>query len=370
MLKTVTKLTVFIRMHMMVLARVAVLYCVLLNTTQALPFDQISHIYFFGDSLTDSGFNDLWPTEAHPPTIPPLPSGKAPTFTTFGGYTWAQYIARDIKGFVLPIYPGPTPPDTITNNSIYAQPPHVPGFVSGTLTGIDYAAGGSTTNSIGVSEPWAPSLHQQVAQYLSTAEQTLDPNAVYFIWSGANDILALLFAAPPLPTQLQLLVAANTAAINIANEVALLSARGAKRVVVLSLPNIGITPLIAEIAAAFHIPTLPASMKTLTFTFNSMLNQQLGKVISKYGTKVLYVDVYTLLDNVIIATQAGRPYEVAGQSFLFVNYTDPACATVPSAIYCPSTAPHNYIFADVLHPTDMAHRLLSLQVETEIQKWK
>ena len=361
MLKKLTALAARARTHCAKPASAIVLLCACLATTaQALPFNQISQVYFFGDSLTDSGFNDTWPG---------LPTGKAPTFTTFGGYIWSQYIARDIKGFTLPIYPGPVPADTITNNSIYAvnKPPAADAFVSGTLTGVDYAAAGSTTNATGFEETWAPSLHQQVTYYLSTAGAKLDPNAVYFIWSGANNILTLL-NQPSLPTQAQLLTAVNTAAINIGTEVAALSARGAKRIVVLSLPNIGLTPLIDALAAS--IPTLPATLKTVTFTFNSMLNTQLGKVIAKYGTKILYVDVYTLLDNVILATKAGQTYNVAGQSFKFVNYNRPACSTVPTAIYCPSTAPNNYIFADSIHPTGMAHRVLALTVEAEIQKWQ
>jgi outer membrane lipase/esterase len=350
------KLAARTRMCMTLWVSTAVLCGGLTNTAQGLPFNQISQVYFFGDSLTDSGFNNLFPG---------LPVGKAPTFTTFGGYTWAQYVARDIKGFILPTFP-PGIPDTITNNTA----PLIPGVwpVNPILTGVDYAAGGSTTNSIGVGEVWAPSLHTQISHFLATSPQRLDPNAVFFIWEGANDLLALF--SGPMPTQLQFLMAANTAAVNIANEVALLSSRGAKRIVVLSLPNIGITPLIAGIAAANHIPTLPAEMKTITFSFNSMLNQQLGKVISSSGIKVLYVDVYDLLDNVIIATKAGRPYVVAGQSFQFVNFTNPACGAVPSAIFCPSGTPTGYVFADTLHPTDMAHRLLSLQVETDILSWK
>lgn len=341
--------------HISMLASAFVLCCGFINTAQALPYNQISQVYFFGDSLTDSGANDTWPG---------LPVGKAPTFTTFGGYTWAQYVARDIKGFVLPVYPGPNPPDTITNNSIYPFSP----YDSGTLRGIDYAAAGSTTNAAGYNETWAPSLIQQVNYYLSSNNQTADPNAVYFIWSGANDIISVLTAGT-IPTQLQLLTAANTAATNIYNAAAALSSRGAKRIVVLALPNLGYTPLVSQIAATYNIPTLPATMQTLTFSFNSMLNTQLGLLIAKYGTNVLYIDVYNILNNVILATQAGVPYVVAGQSFQFANYTDPACATVTSAIDCPSTAPSNYVFADVLHPTDMAHRALSLQVESQIQNW-
>lgn len=336
----------------------AVVLCSFANAAHALPYGSISQVYFFGDSLTDSGFNDLWSF----PT--PLPAGKAPTFTTFGGYTWSQYVARDVKGFVLPIYPGPSPADTITNNSIET----VPGFVSGTLQGIDYAAAGSTTNSTGFNETWAPSLVQQVTYYLATHGQAADPNAVYFLWSGANDILTVLTGAT-FPTQLQLLVTASTAATNIANEVTALAQKGGRYFVVFALPNLGQVPLITEEATALNMPTLPAQMKTLTFSFNSFLNQALGAVIARYGVSVIYVDVYDLLDNVISDVQAGVPYTIAGQSFNFINYTNPACSTVSSAIYCPSSAPSGYVFADVLHPTDMAHRVISLEVETLIQNW-
>lgn len=364
MLRKLTKLVGQSNKRIAATASMAMLCCGLMSGAQAIPFSQISQVYFFGDSLTDSGFNDLWDL-----AVSALPTGKAPTFTTFSGYVWAQYIARDIKGFTLPLYPAgsypfPNPADTITNNT---TPLNGAGPVSGTLTGVDYAAAGSTTNSTGVGETWAPSLHTQIQHFISTKGGRLDPNAVYFIWAGANDFLALLSGL--MPSELQLLMTAQTAAINIANEVAILSQHGAKRVVVMSLPNIGITPLITQIANGGNIPTLPASMKTATYTFNSLLNQQLGQIIAQYGVKVLYVDVYTLLDNVIIATQAGRPYQVAGQSFQFVNYTQPACGNVPAAIYCPSGTPTGYVFADTLHPTDMAHRLLSLQVETLIEQW-
>jgi outer membrane lipase/esterase len=336
------------------------------KAANAIPFNQISQVYFFGDSSTDSGFNDLWPTVAHPPQLPMLPPGKAPTSTSFGGYTWAQYVARDIKGYTLPIYPGPTPADTITNNSIYV----VPGFNNATLTSVNYACSGSTTNSTGVGAvTWAPSLHQQVAYYLATAPAQLDPNAIYFIFSGTNDLIGPLLTAPPLPTQVQLLQAASTAATNIANEAANLSARGAKRIVVFSMPSLGSLPLITGLSATF--PTLPATMKNLTFTFNSMLNTQLGNVIKMHGAKILYVDVYTLLDDMINATKAGKPFVIAGKSFTFANYTLPACgATFEAAMYCPNGAPTNFIFASVKDPTDLTHQVIATDVENLLAKWK
>jgi len=334
----------------------------------ALPLKDITQLYFFGDSLTDSGFNDLWPTIASPPQVPILPAGKAPTFTS--GYTWAQYVARDIKGLPLPgAYPNPQPADTLTNNSIYARTP-ITGFVSGTLQGSNYAAGGSRTHESGVSSTvWAPSLQQQIAYYLSGAEQTLDPQAIYFIWSGANDLLGLLFSAPPFPTQEQFLVAANAAAISITSEVAALSARGAKRIVVLNLPNLGVTPLMSQLAALYQLPTLPNEMQALTVGFNTLLSTELNSIDSTSETKVLYIDIYSILGSIIESTKAGQPYQVAGHTFLFTNYTEPACAPASSALYCPSNAPTHYIFADALHPTDMQHQLLALFVEMQIEQW-
>jgi outer membrane lipase/esterase len=333
----------------------AIACCGFANTASAIPFSDISEVFFFGDSLSDSGFNDLWPG---------LPAGKAPTFTTYGGYIWSQFVAHDVIGFPLPTYPGPNTPDRITNNTIYP----VPGFVSATLNGINYAAAGSTTNSTGNGETWAPSLIQQVELYEAKAGQKADGRAVYFIWEGANDFLTLLSGATP-PTQLQLLLAANLAANNIAAEASRLAASGANRIVVMALPNLGATPLITGTAISTGNPTLPATMKTLTFSFNSMLNTALGGVTAKYGTKILLIDIYDLFGQIIADTNSGTPYVISGQSFNFINATMPACATVQQAIMCPPGTPNGYVFADVLHPTGMAHKVISLYVENAIETW-
>jgi outer membrane lipase/esterase len=339
------------------LAASLVLICsALTSVTQALPFSSISQVYFFGDSLSDSGFNN---------NITVGIPGKAPTFTTFGGYTWAQYVARDIKGFTLPTnYPAPPFSDTITNNTTPTNGP-TGGAVDPVLTGINYACGGSTTNSTGFTFTWAPSLHQQVDQFISTTP-VLDPNAVYFIWSGANDILTTVSSSPA-PTELQLLQTANTATTNIANEVAILAQHGARRFVVMSLPNIGSTPFVNGLAAS--MPTLPAEMKNLSFTFDSMLNSKLGAVIKRTGVKVLYVNTYSLLDNVIAASRAGQPYVVAGVSFRFTNTTGEACAPTVSSLFCTNNGVTGYVYADSVHPTDMAHQVIALQVEALIRNW-
>jgi len=321
----------------------------LANTAQAIPFEQIHNIYFFGDSLTDSGF--------YTGVYPSVPAGKADTYTTFGGFTWAQYVANDISPSRYPLGP------TLTNNCLSP-------FNPCQYQGVDYAAGGSTTNSTGFPPApsptaLAPSLFQQINYFLSSHANTpIDPNDIFFIWSGANDLLTQLLTLPTDPTaaQLQLLTAANTAALNISNDIAQLSSKGAKRFVVLSLPNIGTTPFINGLGN----PNLPSGFQAVSFSFNSFLNQYLGSLITRYGIKVLYFDTYTLLDNVIRSVQRGQPYK---EGFDFVNYTMPACGAVPTAIYCPSGTPNGYVFADSLHPTDLAHRLLATELEAKILSW-
>jgi outer membrane lipase/esterase len=340
-------------------AGVAALCIGLSGTAQALAFSQISAVYFFGDSLSDSGFGDA---VANNPA-------KAPTVTTFGGYVWSQRVAHDIKGFALPVYPGPNPADLITNNTSLGGA--VAGYTTGALTGVNYSAASSTTNSTGTTPfTGAPSLHAQVTTYLASAPPRLDPNAVYFIWSGANDIIKFLQSPPPVtPDVLQLLLlqAAQSAATNIGNEAASLSARGAKRIVVLSMPNIGLTPAI-QIGA----PSQAGALKNVSFTFNGMLNQELGRVITQYGTKILYIDTFSVLENAIVATNAGKPITIGGTTFLFSNATLPACSA-PIAFFCSqadSIAHASYLFADGVHPTDYGHQAVTALVESEIKNWK
>lgn len=363
MFTKVEKMAVQVKKHLCILACMFSICSVMPNVAQAIPFSAISQVYFFGDSLTDSGFNNNFTALNGFPT-------KAPTFTTYAGYTWSQYVARDIKGYPLPPPQGPFPVsnqvDQITNNTTPLTSSSF-GAVIPDLTGIDYACGGSRANANpGFDLLWAPSLHQQIQNYLSTASPQLDPNAMYFVWSGANDLLAAL-SQQPLPTQVQLLQVADATTTAIVHEVALLSARGAKRIVVMSLPNVGSTPLINGLALQLGDPTFPASIKNVSFIFDSLLNQKLGMLMMRYPVKILYFDTYTALDNLIVNAKLGLPSVIDGQAFYFTNYTSPACGNA-SAILCPNTS-NGYIFADTVHPTDMAHRALSLEVERRIKSW-
>jgi outer membrane lipase/esterase len=339
--------------------------CTMLSSVaQAVPFSEISKVYFFGDSLTDSGFNNTYTL------LNGIPD-KAPTFTTFNGYTWSEYLARDITGTPL-LPPGtlfPSLEDQITNNTtpLFYDPsqpsPPQPVILP---SGFNFACGGArTVAEPGITIYWAPSVQQQIQNYLSSAPAKLDPKAMYFIWSGANDMLYGISAKLNPIAFMQLVDQTTT---QIVEQVRVLSARGAKRIVVISLPNIGITPFITQLAVKVGNPTLPEKIKNLTFMFNSQLNQKLGALNKRQQVKILYFDTYTLVNNLIIKANEGKPTVISGISFFFTNVTEPVC-TAPLAILCQQTS-NNYLFADSVHPTDMTHRALSLELENRILQWK
>ncbi|WP_454784247.1 SGNH/GDSL hydrolase family protein [Legionella sp. WA2024007413] len=363
MVTKIRKMILHAKTQLVVLMSMFSLCCMLPQNALAIPLNKITKVYFFGDSLSDSGFNNTFTL------INGIPD-KAPTFTTFNGYTWAQYVAHDIMGTPL-LPPGtlfPTTNDKMTNNTtpIFVDPskPPAPPIVP-LPNGFNFACGGSRT----VAEPgidfyWAPSVQRQVQNYLSSAPQKLDPNAMFFIWSGANDMLYGISAQLNPIAFMQLIDVTTT---QIVQQIEVLSARGAKRVVVLSLPNIGVTPFINQLAVAIGDPSLPGAIKNLSFMFNSLLNQKLGAVAKRHKVKILYFDTYAALDNLISNAQAGEPTVISGISFLFQNVTTPVC-TAPLAILCQQTS-NNYLFADSVHPTDMAHHALALEVENQIRQW-
>ena len=367
---------------------VSLTYCMApeVFATAVAPLDQIRGVYFFGDSLTDGGFNNN--LAAFPFVFPmPFPAGKAPTFTTYGGYTWAQLIAHDIIGFPLPSLPY-SGNDDITNNTTPTNPPNfvtvIPAF-----TGVNYACGGSTTDSTGFSFFWAPSLTSQIQQFLSNQGNVLSAEDVYFIWAGSNDLLAAAQVSEPIPagcpTQpldkalaCKLKTKAGLVAKNIAEQVSILKQYGAKRVVVLKLPNLSSTPFMSmEIAPLY--PTLDpaalaAGVKNLVFFFNAELNKQLGQVDQAFGTGTMYLDTYTFLDEVIQKANAKQGFVIDGQAFYFDNARDQACNATPqpltqSAFFCPpsSQTKTGFVFADGLHPTYEAHTALAAYVKKALK---
>jgi phospholipase/lecithinase/hemolysin len=286
----------------------------------------------FGDSLSDVG--------TYAPIASVVGGGR---FTTNPGQVWAQDVAQYYGGTLTAAY-------TINlAHELSAQ------------GGFGYAEGGSTvatpanlydflTDVIGNIEM---PVNQQVSSYLS-AHGSFNSNQLVLVWAGANDVLR----AGALPAAAQTV---QTAATTLAQIVGQIVQNGATHVVVVNLPNIGLSP--TGLAASDGGATLSE--------LSQMFNNDLTSALQADGlqSKVIAVDSYTWLDQ-IIANFQGNGFTVSNtaQACDPSKTPDDTSLLCSPATYVSANADQTYMFADDLHPTTHLHSLFAQYVEQQIAK--
>jgi outer membrane lipase/esterase len=264
---------------------------------------------FIGDSLTDGGFfRPLLPASVRPIT------GQ---FTTNPGLVWSQYLA-DFYGT--------------------GAAPNGNGQI-----GTNYAAGGARVgiNSTGALGP-IPSLATQTTNYLAANGGRADSRALYSVWGGANDLLAITNAGAP---------AASTIASAVTSEIGIvtqLQNAGARYILVATVPDLGVTPAFRALG-----PAAQAQGTALTTSYNSSLFTGLASS----GLRVIPLDTFNLLREIVASPAA----------YGFSNITGTACQpqitanslTCNPTSYVSPDAPNTYLFADGVHPTSRAHQILA-----------
>jgi outer membrane lipase/esterase len=266
---------------------------------------QFNQFYFLGDSLTDAG-------------------QYGARFTVNPGLVWAQDLGARNGVTVTPSLQG----------------------------GVDYAQGGArVTQPSPLIPTGAPqrAMSVQIDELLK-ATPNLNPNALYTVWIGANDVLVNTQAAGAgLITPAQLQANVVTAATDTLQQIARLRDAGARTIMVFNLPDIGKTPL------GLANPTAPFS--ALSGLFNSTLQAGLGSL----KVNIIPMNVFGLL-NEVIANPAG---------FGLTNVSTPACTTA-SSLTCTSgtlvapNAAQTYLFADSVHPTPAVHQVIADLATAEI----
>ena len=277
----------------------------------------IDAIYAFGDSLSDTGNLYIGTGGALP--LSPYVGGQ---FTN--GNVWLQDFASDIGvGPVAPSLAG----------------------------GTDYAYGGAETGvtSFNMAIPQTDLLGTtgQLAQFSAT-HPTADPNALYTIWIGSNDLGDIIASAP---TPLQTAVDLGIVAGNIDTAINTLAGAGAKNFLILTVPDLGKTP--DSLAGG---PLASATASALSAAFDATLVNGGGAIPSLAtlagldSVDISVLNTYSLLDDLV-----GDP-----SAFGFTNVTSP-CYTGTvygfSDIGDPGTVcanPNRYLFWDGEHPTAAA----------------
>jgi phospholipase/lecithinase/hemolysin len=301
------------------------------TTTPAGPAGGVQlQVVAFGDSLSDVG--------TYAPIASVVGGGR---FTTNPGQVWSQDVAQ---------YYGDTLTAAFTidiGHELKAQ------------SGLGYAQGGSTvatpasqagfiTDVIGDVE--LP-VNQQISSYLS-AHGSFNSNQLVLVWAGSNDVLRA--GTPPAATTI-----VQTAATTLAQLVGTLVQSGATHVVVVNVPNIGLSPDGLQQADG------GGNLSQLSQLFNSTLNSALQS--AGLQSKAIMVDAYTW------TTQTIQNYQANG--FTVSNTAqacDPSKTPHDTSLLCsPSTyvtpnADQTYMFADYLHPTTRVHALFAQYVEKQI----
>jgi phospholipase/lecithinase/hemolysin len=284
--------------------------------TVAAPGAPYSAIYAFGESLTDTG-NVSFATRGAVPVSPPYADHS---FTN--GPVWVQDLAKSLK-----------------------LPPLQPSLKGGT----DFAYGGAETGQTPVHTLNPTDLRSQYAQFLAQVPSP-QPNALYAVWIGSNDVLDIANNTTLTPQQQQTDV--SDAVNNEMSVIRGLAAHGAQNLLVLNVPDLGQTPY--ETARG---PAVAQSASSLASLYNSELSAALQQLEASGALKVDLVNTYSLLDQVI-ANPSANGFTNVTQPQWTGNLTDPHSGTL--------AAGGNYLFFDSLHPTAQAHAMLASGIAQEL----
>lgn len=253
-----------------------------------------SDIYVFGDSLSD--------TDAYK---------NGTNYRGSNGDLWVEYLAPQI-GLSY---------DQTTN----------------------YAQYGATTGQI----------KDQVDNYLFLSGNVADPDALYAVWGGPNDLFdqmgSLDLFSPTLANDINGII--NAGVGNIVTAVSSLSTAGANSILVPNMPNLGITPggiwLDQYLATTSGLEGLVGLGALVSHEFNTALATSL----MASSIDVLLIDTFSLLGDVVVDPG----------TFGFSNVTDGCVSNLLGDL---EVAPGfsdciGYLYFDIVHPTTAAHAMLA-----------
>ena len=277
--------------------------------------------YVFGDSLSDNGnLAEALASVYH--TGFPNPPSYHDSFSN--GPVAAEVLANRL-GLSL------TPSLFVTGfkdvNNLFGGASYVPG--------TNYAVAGATAAGApafgGV--PGA-NLPQQVGAYGLYSGGVADPNALYFVLAGGNDVREAALN--------NLGTAGITGGVSTEiSAIQILLNEGAKNVLVVNVPNVGVIPEFAQ-----DNPTLAAAATSLSQQYDSLLSTGVAG-LSGNGAKINLFDLYAFNTNVIANAGLYGITDTTDRCFTNTPYSPAAtdaCGVGGANI-------DQYFYWDSIHPT-------------------
>jgi outer membrane lipase/esterase len=278
-----------------------VLACIVASLlTVCAQAQKFSALYIFGDSYCDVG-NIFAATSGAKPPAPPYFPGR---FSN--GPIWLDHVAGTMGLALSPSL----------------------------LGGTDYAVGGAWATAPQSGPGFTiPSVPQQVGLYLQQHGGKADPNALYVLEGGGNDI-ALTTSGSPQKLGYEIAVA-------LASSELLLRQAGARHFLIPNLFDVSILPVAAPNAAFAHAASVAA---------NHWLNILLDLEGHLPRVSVIRVDVFDMF-NAVVASPT---------HFGFTDITNPCVTTTVCA------HPDHILFWDEFHLSEFGQTTLAVTVESAL----
>jgi outer membrane lipase/esterase len=280
-------------------------------------------IVVFGDSLSDPGnFFALNGVENTPPynTLDPLLIPGAP-YAKGGhhfsnGSTWVEQFARSsgLAGDTRPAFQGSNTGAT------------------------NYAVGAARAHNDGKNF----NLSAQVIAFLGDSGGAAPSDALYVVEFGGNDIRDALAALPDFGQASTILSEALHA---IGNNIGGLYGAGARKFLVWSAPDLGLTPAIRTLDSIS--PGAKQAAEFLSQSYNSGLDAVLGSLSGLPGIEITRLDVNQKLSE-LIANPGAFDLKVVDAACVMPNIPPYECQT-----------PDEYLFWDGIHPTKAVHDIIA-----------
>ena len=299
--------------------RSLLLTAVLVSASSPASAASISALYVFGDSLSDNGNLSAIADASVPgpgPTIPapPYAQGRASN-----GLLAVEYLAQFLG--LAPLLP------VAVGGTNFA--------VIGAATGFVPIPGGGTADNVaellGLALPVPTGiLTAQLPLFLSMLNGPIDPDALFVIWGGPNDV----FINPSEATAVQ-------AASNIGTAVDTLYAAGARRFLVPNMPDLGLAPGAGADALA---------LTQLTLLFNTQLAGNLAAREGLPDMQLTPFDAFALFNAMVM-----------NPALYGLTNIEDACVqgNVLFAVrVCGMDDEDGYLFWDDTHPTTVGHNVL------------
>lgn len=282
-------------------------------TALAAPF---SNVYFFGDSLSDTGNDFLLSSTIHAsdPNFPivPDPIGYPASGRFSNGPVYSELLANRL-GFDL-------------------QP--------SLLGGTNYAYGGAGTSSVIL--PFSSSFSDQVQQYVA-APGGADPDALYVLFVGSNDVQDIFDGAPPAAS-----IEAAIGRIGIAVEA--LALEGVRHFLIPNIPDLGLVPATTGNGAIARNEEATA----VSLAFNTALAALLD-TLDHLDLRTF--DTFALLNDAVMNPAA---YGLTDTQHWCQRQIGIAPDGEPQyELLCSEDEADRHLFWDYTHPTTAGHRVLA-----------